>query len=153
MKFTYTFLVYDLKPFGRYFGQNFSRNFGRNVTIKYSSFRWRPLQSISAERRSYGRNNLFFGGCFGEKLTSFGPFRCTVRYTGTGPNWDLPFGGLSVSAERQNPFRSYTTNFPSWTYPLSLTNQTIFQKLKWSLLRGGVHCTSCKKVDWAAGAS
>ena len=46
-------LVYVRKPLGRHTAQNFNRN----VTVKYSSFRWRPLQSISAEIASYGRNN------------------------------------------------------------------------------------------------
>ena len=38
---------------------------------------------------------------FGDKLISFGTFWWTGRYTGTVRNWDLPFGGLLVSAERQ----------------------------------------------------
>ena len=42
-----TFIVYDRKPFGR------------NVTVKESPFRWHPLQSISDERSSFGRNNVF----------------------------------------------------------------------------------------------
>ena len=41
-----TFIVYDRKPFGR------------NVTVKESPFRWHPLQSISDERSSFGRNNV-----------------------------------------------------------------------------------------------
>ena len=92
-------VVHDRKPFSRYFGRHTGRNFGQNVMVKYSSFRLRPLQSITAKRRSYSQI-ISFGGCFGEKLTSFGPFWCTGRYTGIGQNWDLPFGGLSVSAER-----------------------------------------------------
>ena len=31
-------LVYDRKPFGRYFGRHTSQNFSRNVTVTYSSF-------------------------------------------------------------------------------------------------------------------
>ena len=57
---------------------------------------------------------ISFGGCFGEKLTSFGPFWCTGCYTGIGQNCDLPFGGLLVAYRFQpkgkNIFRSYTTS-------------------------------------------